>query len=123
VTAPVVAGFQLYDQLARPVAGCHVVPPSTETSMAPTAPPTSAAVPVMTVALCGRLAPAAGAVIVDVGAVVSVVAVATDSGACRFAGCTFMSANRLTVACCMRWSVGVPARSWFASRPQVHCTV
>src|SRR6266511_5473149 len=32
VTDPVVVGVHLYDQFSRPIAGCHVVPPSSDTS-------------------------------------------------------------------------------------------
>ncbi len=60
--------------------------------------------------------------IVDVGFVVSVDAVAADRFDCRVAGCAPRSANRLTVACCMLRSSGtLPPLS--ASRPQAHCTV
>src|ERR1700712_4634272 len=75
----VVAGWpctiHVYVQLEVPeVAGCHVLPPSVETSTpAMTPPPPSVAVPViMTLVPSVRLAPAAGDVIVDVGFVVSV---------------------------------------------------
>src|SRR5689334_16299685 len=55
------------------VTGCHVVPPSVETSTpATTPPPASVAVPLMvTFDPSERLAPWAGDVIVDVGAVES----------------------------------------------------
>ena len=65
-----------------------------------------------------RIAPAAGAVIRDVGAAVSVDVVATVSPDCSVAGCAPMSASRLTVACC----IGVPAapdpRSWLRRAPR-----
>ena len=47
----------------------------------------------------GTVAPAAGAVMADVGGVVSVVAAAATSPDCKVAGCAPMSARRLTVAC------------------------
>src|SRR5262249_21465397 len=99
--------FQLYVQLARPLAGCHVAPPLTETSTPPTTPPPpSVAVPLMvTVLPWVRIEPPVGETIVEVGAVVSVDAVAATSPAWRVAGCTPMSANRFTVACCIRTSV------------------
>ena len=42
---------------------------------------------------------ATGDVIAEVGALLSVEAVAATSPACRVAGCACMSARRLTVAC------------------------
>src|SRR5215212_6532584 len=46
VATPLTVGVHLYVQLERPVAGCHVVPPSTDTSTAATTPPpASVAVP------------------------------------------------------------------------------
>ena len=108
------------------MARCQVAPPSVETSTAARRPPPpSAAVPVMVtgVPTC-RTAPAAGEVIVDVGAVVSVEAVAaTRPGLEADPGCTPMSANRLTVACRMRTSGVVTPPSWLPSRPHDHCTV
>src|SRR3954447_14741032 len=41
VASPCAEGVHTYDQLSRPTAGCHVVPPSVETSTPPTAPLTS----------------------------------------------------------------------------------
>ena len=38
-------------------------------------------------------------------------------------GCTPMSANRFTVACCMRASAAALPRSWLESRPHAHWTV
>src|SRR5688572_1657926 len=103
VADPVDGPTQVYDQLARPEAGCQVLPPSVETSMPATTPPTSLAVPLITTEFCGTFAPEAGVVIVTVGAVLSLDALCADSPGCRLAGCTFMSANWFTVACCMRW--------------------
>src|SRR4051812_13533975 len=108
-----------------PLAGCQRVPPSVETSTPATVPPpASDAVPVtVTVLPLGTVDPSAGEVIVAVGAVWSVVAVAATSPVCRVDGCAFMSASRFTVACCMSRSTGVPEKSWSASRPQDHWTV
>src|SRR4051794_8361247 len=95
VTEPVPLGVQVYVQLARPIAGCHVVPPSTDTSTAPTMPPpVSDAMPAMVTGARGcTIVPAAGEVITDVGAVASDEGDAATSPACRFAGCTDMSAK------------------------------
>ena len=124
VKLPADAGAQAKLQLSRPLAGCQVDPPSTETSTPPTTPPPeSVALPVMFAATpAGSEAPAAGVRMVDTGGVVSVEAVAGVSPAWSETGCAPMSANRLTVACCMRTSVVAPrlARSWFASRPHDH---
>ena len=57
------------------------------------------------------------------GAVVSVDAVAATRAAWIEPGCAPMSANRLTVACCIRRSGVEAPRSWLPSRPQDHCTV
>src|SRR6185436_13462233 len=60
---PAAPGVQLYVHVWRPVAGCHVRPPSVETSTAPTMPPMSVAVPVMVMGVPGvTCAPFAGAV-------------------------------------------------------------
>src|SRR5688500_4939976 len=62
VTVPCPAGVQVYVQLSRPAARRQVVPPSTETSTAPTAPPESEAVPLMVTGLpAWTEAPARGA--------------------------------------------------------------
>src|SRR5438067_2869986 len=108
VTLPVLDGVQLYVQLARPLAGCHVVPPSVDTSMPPTTPPPeSLAVPVIvTATFACRLAPADGAVMTEVGAAISLDADAATRPVCRFAGCALRSAKRLTVACCILTSTG-----------------
>src|SRR5215211_4027391 len=101
---------QLYDQLEVPLAGCQVAPPSVETSTpATTPPPASVAVPEMvTLAPSVRLAPALGELIVELGAAVSVEAVAGTSPDCSVCGWAPMSANRLTVACFMLGSGGLP---------------
>src|SRR5204863_9241022 len=94
---------QVYVQLVRPVAGCQVSPPSTDTSTPATTPPASVAVPVtVTVEPLWKLAPPDGNVIVDVGEVVSVEGVASRRPDCSDPGCSCMSARRLTVAC---WTV------------------
>ena len=91
-----------------------------ETSTPATTPPVSAAVPLMVIlAPSPTVAPPAGEVIVEVGAVVSVDAVAAVSPEISAYGCTPMSANRFTVACCMLRS-GVPPA---LSSPHDHCTV
>src|SRR5262245_22784135 len=73
VTKPEPIAVQLYVHVPRPLAGCHVTPPSTDTSTPPTTPPASLAVPVIVTAVpAGIVAPAAGAVIVEVGGVKSV---------------------------------------------------
>src|SRR6266566_8853030 len=110
-------------QFVVPVAGSQVLPPSVDTSTpATTPPPASPAVPVIvTVVPSEMLAPAAGDVIVDVGAVVSVDAVAAVSPEISVEGCAPMSANRLTVTCCM---VESDLPDGFAlSRPHDHWTV
>ena len=116
-----------------PVAGCHVVPPSVETSTPATTPPTSLAVPeIVVLAPSWRLAPFAGEAMLAVGFVVSVdfVAVLRPSAGSSANGWTPMSANRLTVACCMFLSGGLllglvadASHAFVSSRPQDHCTV
>ena len=69
------------------------------------------------------VAPDESDVIEDDGAIVSVDAVVCTKPVCRLPACTPMSANRLTVACCMRPSVGVPPPSCVASRPHDHWIV
>src|SRR5215471_14964099 len=105
------------------VAGCRVVPPSVETSTpATTPPPVSAADPLtVTAAPSDSVAPEDGDVIVEVGAVVSVDAVAAVTPDISVVGCTPMSANRFTVACCMAESVLVVSPP--LSSPHDHCTV
>ena len=69
------------------------------------------------------LAPFAGTVITDDGAAVSEDAVAATTPDWIVDGCAPMSANRFTVACCMRASAARLPRSWFASSPHAHWTV
>src|SRR5919106_1858821 len=94
----------VYVHVPRPLAGCHVVPPSVETSTPPTTPPpVSLAVPVTVTWLPGATVLfAAGAVIAEVGAVASDDGVAPVRSLCNVAGCAFMSASRFAVACCRR---------------------
>src|SRR2546427_2569637 len=109
---PPVDGVQWYVQFPCPVARCHDAPPSTETSTAATMPLASDAVPLITTsAPTMSVDPLTGETIVDVGAVVSVDAVAATRPAVRLPGCTPMSANKLTVACCMSVFAGVPDKS------------
>jgi hypothetical protein len=90
----------VYDHDVVPVASRQVAPPSVDTSTAATVPPTSLAVPVtVTSVCCTTLAPPVGAVMVDVGAVWSLVAVAAESPARSVCGWTPMSARMFTVAC------------------------
>src|SRR6185312_949719 len=108
--------------LVVPVAGCQLAPPSVETSTPATVPPTSLAVPlIVTDAPSATLPPGAGEVIADDGAVVSVDAVAIWIPEIGVAGCAPMSANRLTVACCMVTSTALPVVE--PSRPHAHWTV
>ena len=73
VAAPGVSGVQLYVHDTLPVVRRQVIPPSTDTSTALTIPPLSNAVPLMlTVTPAGRVVPAVGLAIVEVGARVSV---------------------------------------------------
>lgn len=107
-----------------PVAGCQVSPPSVDTSTPATRPPTSVAVPLTVTSdpLATEVA-GAGEVIVALGAVVSVDAVGRTSPLISVAGCTPMSAKRLTVACCIRGSAGSCGPSCSESRPQAHWIV
>src|SRR5258707_13479583 len=109
------------------VTGCQVAPPSVETSTpATTPPPASLGVPLMVTAEPSeRAAPWEGEVIVEVGGVVSVDAVAVVSPEIGEAGWAPMSAKRLTLACCRaRSGAGPPA--WPAparvARPAYHAT-
>jgi hypothetical protein len=122
VYVPDVAGRHVYVQLVVPVAGFQETPPSTDTSTADTTPPpASVAVPLMVVSLVnGTVAPAAGEVMVDVGAVESVVWAAATSPVIREPGWTPMSARRLTVACWTAASGLLEPRSWFPSSPHAH---
>src|SRR6185503_10117280 len=126
-TLPLPLTVQLNDQAVVPAAGVHVAPPSVETSTPVTSPPPeSAAVPLMVIGVPATIdEPLAGAVIVDPGGARSVDALAGTSPSCTCSvpGCAPMSANRLTVACCMRTSAGSEPRSCDASRPHAHCTV
>src|SRR6266700_908121 len=107
VNDPFCPGCQEYVQFSRPLAGCHVVPPSTETSTPPTTPPPiSVAVPEMLTVLDCIVEPPLGEVIVELGAVASVDAEAATRPVCRVAGRAPRSANKFTVACCIRESVG-----------------
>ena len=83
-------------------------------------PPTSLAVPLIVTAVpLPTIASSSGAVMAAVGGVVSVDADARTSPSCSVAGCASMSASRLTVACCMRASVGVPGGRRASSSPHV----
>src|SRR5438270_10884207 len=67
---PSMPGTHVYVQLDVPVARRHVVPPSTDTSTPPTAPPLSAAVPEMVTMVPAAIwAPCAGEAIVEIGEV------------------------------------------------------
>src|SRR5690349_21800562 len=83
VVEPTAFGAHAKLQLSRPVAGCQVAPPSTETSTPPTTPPpASAAVPeIRTVEPSWTVPPGMGSTR-EVGGVWSVDAVAATSGAC-----------------------------------------
>src|SRR5207244_387983 len=109
---PATVGVHVYVQLSRPAAGCHVAPPSMETSTPPIAPVTmelrSDAVPVIVTGTpLVATNPAAGDVTADTGAIVSSDASAATRSDCRAPGCTPMSASRFTVAWRMRVSDGV----------------
>ena len=124
VAGPAFDGVNAYSHEERPYAGRHVAPPSSETSIAATAPPTSVAVPPMrnpfpTVAG----APAVGDRMVATGRVVSVDAVGIVRPAIRLVGVAPRSASTLRVACCMRRSGIEPPWSFSVSSPQAHCTV
>src|SRR4051794_28316508 len=130
VVAGLPCAFHVYVQLDVPLAGCHVAPPSVETSTpATTPPPVSVAVPEIVVGVPSAMtAPAEGEEIEDVGAEASVDAVVAVRPAMSVAGCACMSASRLTVACCMTGSggwLGGPCRdhAFVVSRPHAHCTV
>ena len=113
VAVPALLGVQVYVHELVPVARCQVAPLSVETSTpATTPPPVSVAVPDTVTALPTLvLEPFAGAVMLAVGGVVSVDLLAATRPVCRVAGWTPMSASRLTVACWMSWSTGVPPLS------------
>ncbi len=106
------------------MAGCQVVPPSSETSTLPTRPPTSDAVPVtVTVSPLLTTELEVGVEMVVCGAVVSVEVPGAVSPDIIVVGRIPMSPNRFTVACCIRTSVSTAAPSCWSSRPQDHCTV
>src|ERR1051325_8806618 len=82
----------------HPETGCHVAPPSTEISMPATRPPPKSVALPVTVAGCGSWNVPAGGSMVDAGDEASPDEVASASPGRIDAGCTPMSANRLTVA-------------------------
>ena len=102
-----------------------MAPPSTDTSTPPTSPgAVSVAVPWMVTGVeTGSVAPAAGDVTCEAGAVASADAVAGTSVTSSDAGCAPMSASRLTVACCMSGLGAPPPRSCSPSRPHDHWIV
>src|SRR5215831_962521 len=97
LTLPDLVGTQVNAHDERPLAGCQVAPPSTETSTPATTPPTSLAVPV-TVTGVPTCAPVTG-LMPEVGGAVSVEAVAASNPACKLPGWSPISAKRFTVAC------------------------
>src|SRR5437899_11169633 len=100
-----VGGFHSYVHVSRPIAGCHVAPPSTDTSTLPTTPPPlSAAVPLIFTTGPTTADPSTGDTILETGDVLSCDGTAGVRLGCRFPGWTPMSANRFTVACCTRGS-------------------
>ena len=66
---------------------------------------------IVTGAPVGSVAPSDGDWIVDTGGVVSDDGLAGMSPAASEPGCTAMSANRLTVACCISTLAGGPLKS------------
>ena len=125
VKLPELPAAQVYVHVPRPVARCQVVPPSVETSTPPTTPPpVSVAVPDTVTCVPGAIELlAAGEVIVDLGAVASELGVAAVRPVMSVPGWAPMSANRLTVACCMLVLAAALPRSWLASSPHDHWTV
>src|SRR5437867_10690896 len=119
VLVPVLVGVQAKLQFSRPVAGCHVLPPSTDTSTPPTTPPpASVALPVTVIGVpTGMFWPLTGNPTVDVGGVRSVLALAGERPGCSVPGCAAISANKLTVACCMSVLAAGPALSCVSSSP------
>src|SRR3954464_3112280 len=100
------------DQVVRPVARCHVVPPSSETSTAATRPSASEAAPVTVRFVFDETElPVAGEPIVDVGGATSADGVPGVNPPCSSAGCAPMSPSRLTVACCRGGVVESPTAS------------
>src|SRR5947209_5518875 len=107
VRGPRRGGLTVKVQLSRPVAGCQVVPPSSENSTPATTPPESAAVPEMVLVVPACNPPETG--LMDVtGATVSADLVAATRPGCNACGCTPISANRFTVACSILTSGNVP---------------
>src|SRR5262249_792702 len=105
-----------YDHVGVPDAGCPVGPPSPETPTPATTPPESAAVPeTVTVVFAPTFPPDTGEEITDDGATVSVDALAGTRPPCRAAGCTPISASKLTVACCKFGSTRLLLASWLES--------
>src|SRR3954470_24026044 len=102
IALPSDPGVQSYLQLGAPVAGCQVLPLSTETSTPATAPPpTSVADPlIVRRAPLGTEAAGAGDTMVETGANMSLVCAVVISGrvgsapACSVPGATPMSVNR-----------------------------
>jgi hypothetical protein len=87
VVVPTVVGVHVALQGERPVAGCHVLPPSPENSTPPTAPPESVAVPVTVIEPPVWIVELdEGEVIVETGGVVSVEALAETSPGCNVEG-------------------------------------
>ena len=107
---PMAPGVQAKVQFSPPCACRQVVPPLVETSTAPiTPPPASAAVPLtVTGTPLATVPPSSGNPIADKGGVTSPVAIAGVRFPCKVAGCTAISASKLTVNCCIRTSSG-----WF----------
>src|SRR6185312_4361129 len=88
VISPADEGTQEYVHLVVPWAGCQVCPPSTETSTPATAPPPVSELVPETVTACPviKAAPFSGAVMTEVGAIVSVDAVAVTRPGARVCG-------------------------------------
>src|SRR5580700_6533412 len=107
------------------VTGCHVEPPSVDTSTpATTVPLADVAVPeTVTVLPFWTVAPDEGDVMVEVGGVVLVIDGPVTSPDISVAGCAPIMDSRLTVACCMALSVGSSSPSWLAFSPHAHWTV
>src|SRR5438093_13327314 len=103
VTDPDADGTHWKLQLGPPLAWCHFVPPSTDTSTAPSAPPPpSLAVPLTAVdAPTNTVVPSAGDVIAEVGVIASIEGLHAVSGDFRLPSSTPMSASHLSVACRM----------------------
>src|SRR5205085_1711624 len=119
---PAVVAVHEKVQLVVPVAGAQVTPPSTDTSIPATwPPPASVAVPLIVIVVPAAIdAPLAGEEITQVGAVLSVEIVAATNRVISVAGCTFISAKRLIIACCIERLVGALPRSCKLSSPHDH---